>query len=529
MNKKKAIIIGAGPAGLTAAYELLKKTDIVPIIYEKTNTIGGISKTINYKGNRIDLGGHRFFSKSDQIMKWWLNILPLQSAPAKDDILLNRQFNKFLDYFKKYSNKNHENQDPEMVDEVMLVRNRVSRILFSRKFFDYPISLNFDTFMNLGLEKSLKIFFSYIKYVMFPINEEKSLEDFFINRFGKELYLTFFKDYTEKVWGIPCTEIKPEWGSQRIKNLSITKTILHALRKLLAKDNSNKMIETSLIESFMYPKFGPGQMWEQVAKKIIEKGGRIFLNHKVIGINFRNNEVCSAKIEDKDGNIFTQNGDFFFSSMPIKNLIKFMGPNIPESVIKVANGLIYRDFITVGLLIDDLKIKNESNFKSLYNRIPDNWIYVQEKDVKLGRIQLFNNWSPYLVKDDEKIWLGLEYFCNRGDNLWEKTDKDMIDFASDELVKIGFIDHENNILDATVIKMEKAYPAYFGSYDKFEVIKKYLDNFKNLFLIGRNGMHRYNNMDHSMMTAIKAVENIIYNRTSNDNIWMVNTEDEYHE
>ena len=268
MSRLIAIIAGAGPAGLTAAYELITKTDIKPIIFEMTDDIGGISKTINYKGNRIDIGGHRFFSKSDRVMNWWQNILPLQGSPAKDDIFLNRAV--------RLSN-DHKAPDPEKTDNVMLIRNRLSRIFFMRKFFQYPISLNSNTILNLGIMRLIKIAISYTAIRFFPIKEEKTLEDFFINRFGKELYLTFFKNYTEKVWGIACDKIKPEWGAQRIKGLSVTTILLRALRKFLFKDNSvsQKDTETSLIERFMYPKYGPGQMWEEVAKIVKEIGGEI--------------------------------------------------------------------------------------------------------------------------------------------------------------------------------------------------------------------------------------------------------------
>ncbi|MDO9465005.1 MAG: NAD(P)/FAD-dependent oxidoreductase [bacterium] len=481
-DQKTAIIIGAGPAGLTAAYELLNKTDIKPIIYEMTEDIGGISKTINYKGNRIDIGGHRFFSKSDRVMQWWQKILPSQ----------------------------------------MLIRTRLSRIFFLRKLFDYPVSLNLNTFSNLGFMRIIKIGLSYIKTRFSPIKNEGSLEDFFINRFGKELYLTFFKDYTEKVWGIPCNRIRPEWGRQRIKGLSISKALLHAVKK-------QKNTETSLIGQFLYPKFGPGQMWEQVARIIKEKGGEIYLKHKVIGLNHHDNEIVEAALKEKTTNeLITKTADYFFSTMPVRDLIQSLQNDVPREIQQVAQGLMYRDFITVGLLLRKLKIKNKTRIKTINNIVPDNWIYIQERDVKLGRIQIFNNWSPYMVKDENTVWIGLEYFCNEGDELWNKTDENFAKFAIDELAKIDIIEKED-VLDKVVIRMSKTYPAYFGTYDQFYVIKNFTDKFENLFLIGRNGMHRYNNQDHSMLTAMAAVENIINNIKSKHNIWAVNTEDEYHE
>jgi len=524
---KKAIIIGAGPAGLTAAYELLMKSDIKPIIFEMSGDFGGIAKTINYKGNRIDMGGHRFFSKSDRVMNWWQNIIPLAGAPSKDDLVTDIAYQNS----KRSITLSKNGPDPEKTDAVMLIRKRLSRIFFLRRFFDYPISLNMNTILNLGIVRLIKIGFSYIRIRLFPIKEEKSLEDFFINRFGNELYMTFFKDYTEKVWGVPCNMIKPEWGAQRIKGLSITKAILHALKTIFSKSSSisQKDVETSLIEQFLYPKYGPGQMWEETAKIVREKGGEIFLNHTIVGLNWQNNEINEVKVKDeKTGEVKIFKGDYFFSTMPVKELIQCMGDKVPEDVCTVAEGLMYRDFITVGLLLKKLKIKNETKISSHKNIVPDNWIYIQERDVKLGRLQIFNNWSPYMVKDPSNIWIGLEYFCNVGDKLWKMSDKEFSYFAIDELAKINIINKED-VIDNTVIKLKNTYPAYFGSYDKFDVIRNFTDKMENLFLIGRNGMHRYNNQDHSMLTAITAVENIINGVKSKDNIWAVNIEMEYHE
>ncbi|MFZ2146466.1 MAG: NAD(P)/FAD-dependent oxidoreductase [Sedimentisphaerales bacterium] len=522
MAEKTAIIIGAGPAGLTAAYELLDKTDIKPIIYEMTGDIGGISKTINYKGNRIDLGGHRFFSKSDRVMQWWENILPLQGVPARDDVVLGRDV--------PLSKKDNA-PDPEKTDKVMLIRGRLSRIFFLRRFFDYPISLNLKTLSNLGLIRVIRIGLSYIKVRLFPIKNEESLQDFFLNRFGKELYLTFFKDYTEKIWGVPCDRIKAEWGAQRIKSLSVTKAILHAARGAVSRDSSiaQKKTETSLIGQFMYPKLGPGQMWEEVAKLVKEKGGKIYLNHKVVGLKSKDNKIIEVKVRPQiTGDIKTARGDYFFSTMPVRELIHSLGERVPQEIQKVAQGLMYRDFMTVGLLLRKLKIKNETKIKTLNDIIPDNWIYVQERDVKLGRLQIFNNWSPYMVKDRGTIWIGLEYFCTQGDNLWNKSDDDFTNFAVDEFAKIDIIE-KRDVLDSIVIRMPKAYPAYFGTYDQFHLIRNFTDKIENLFLTGRNGMHRYNNQDHSMLTAMKTVENIINGVKSKNNIWSVNAEQEYHE
>ena len=498
MKQKTAIIIGAGPAGLTVAYELLKHTDIVPIIYELSEDVGGISKTINYKGNRMDIGGHRFFSKSEKVMNWWKNILPIEDNQIK----------------------------ATKREKIFLVRNRLSRIFYLRKFFDYPVSLNLNTVKNFGLFRMMNIGFSYMKVRLFPLKEEYNLEQFFINRFGEKLYLTFFKDYTEKVWGISCRKIKSEWGAQRIKGLSISKALFHAIRNIFPKENSieQKNIETSLIEKFLYPKLGPGQLWEEVASIIEKKGGKVFFNKKVEKFKIFDNKIEKIFIKDLDNNeILEKKADFYFSTMPVKDLINGMGESVDLGIRKIANGLLYRDFITVGVLLKKLKIKNSKN-----ENIKDNWIYIQEKDVKIGRLQIFNNWSEYMVKDKKNIWIGLEYFCKEGDELWNKKENEFAKFAIKELEKIGFIEQED-VLDFVVVKMPKTYPAYFGSYDEFHHIQKYLDNYKELFLIGRNGMHKYNNQDHSMLTAMLAVENIKNGITDKKNIWEVNTEQNYHE
>ena len=435
-DKKIALVAGAGPAGLTAAYELLKKSDIQPVVVEATNVIGGISQTVKYKGNRMDIGGHRFFSKSSTIMEWWNNVMPIQGKNSNDDILLGN------------NSKPMQNggPDPETSDRVMLYRDRVSRIFFLRKFFDYPISLKFSTFANMGLWRTIKSGVGYIYSQLFK-REENSLENFYINRFGRPLYNLFFEGYTEKLWGIHPSKLAADWGSQRVKGLSIYAVLKDALTKPFMKDDiEQKKVETSLIEQFIYPKLGPGQLWEIVADDI-----------------------------------------------------------------------------------DKMKIKNETKIKTYAGRVPDTWIYIQERDVKVGRLQVFNNWSPYLVEDYEnKMFIGLEYFCNEGDELWTMDDDSFIKMAIDELVKIDIIEPDA-VLDATRVKIKKAYPAYFGSYYSLDKVRKFLDTIENLYCLGRNGQHRYNNMDHSMMTAMVAVDNITQGNTDKSAIWNVNTENEYHE
>ena len=520
--------------GLLNAYELLDKTGIKPIIYEKSQEIGGISKTITYKGNKIDIGGHRFFSKSDRVMDWWINILPPQGAPARDDIAVGREV-PLSQYSQKRNigsvdTETHTAPDPENLDEVMLNRSRLHGYSSLRKFL-IILYLNYNTFSNLGLKRTLKIGLSYIKTSFSKIKPEKSLEDFFINRFGVELYLTFFKDYTEKVWGVPCKEITADWGSQRIKGLSITNAVIHAFKEIFTQDKSisQKNVETSLIGQFMYPKYGPGQLWEKVAELITDNGAEIHHGQEVVGIVATGDRITAIQVRDeKTDQLKRIEGDYFFSTMPVKDLINSFGAEVPTDVSHVAQGLMYRDFITVGLLLNELNIKNQTKLKTVNDLVPDNWIYIQERDVKVGRLQIFNNWSPYLVEDDSKVWIGMEYFCNEGDEMWEMSEEDFAHFAIKELEKIDIIDRKE-VLDSVVIKVQKTYPAYFGTYDQFDTIRDYTDSFKNLFLIGRNGMHRYNNMDHSMLTAMTAVENIINGVESKDNLWDINAEEDYHE
>lgn len=517
-EKKIAIIIGAGPAGLTAAYELLQTTDIHPIVIEETDVAGGISRTVNYKGNRIDIGGHRFFSKSDKVMKFWTNILPVQGSDSIDDKLLGRQ--------KPLVSGG---PDPEKEDHVMLVRRRISRIFYLRRFFDYPISLKPQTFINMGFTRTMKAGFGYIGSAI-KKRKEESLADFMINRFGKPLYEMFFEDYTEKVWGRNPKDISPDWGAQRIKGLSLSKALLSFLKKPFVSHSgiAQKNVETSLIEEFIYPKKGPGQLWETLADKVEALGGEIRYNTKVCKINTDKGNVESVTV-DCGGTKQDLSGDYFISSMPIKDLVEDMGDTVPKDVHEIASSLPYRDFITVGLLVDKLNIKNETKIKTLSNIVPDCWIYVQERDVKLGRLQVFNNWSPYMVKDAKNtVWIGLEYFCNEGDGMWNMSDNDFIKFAIDELSKIDIID-KKNVKDAVRIKVKKAYPAYFGSYQEFPRVRKYLDGFSNLYCVGRNGQHRYNNMDHSMLTAMKAVKVIKNGGRDKDSVWSVNTEEEYQE
>lgn len=513
MHKKHAIIIGAGPAGLTAAYYLLKHTDIKPIVLEKENFIGGISRTVSFSGNRMDIGGHRFFTKNEEVLKLWNELMPAQGEPAFDDKLLERE-----------SVLTEGGANPEEVDEVFLNRRRVSRIFYRRKFFSYPISLSLETIKNLGLGEMFSIGMSFLK-AKFSKREEHTLEDFMVNRFGQKLYETFFRDYTTKVWGRTPQEIGADWGAQRIKGLSLGKTILDFFKKTFGfKDGAG---ETSLIERFYYPKFGPGQLWETLAKEIRKLGGEVLINSNVKSLHVVDNVIKSVKVESPAG-MLTFPADYFLSSMPLKELADALDDGLSLRQLTIARGLPYRDFITVGLLVDKLQLENHTKIKTLGNIVPDCWIYIQEPSVKLGRLQIFNNWSPYLVADPEHtVWLGLEYFCDEGDELWNMSDEDFIAFAAVELVNIGII-KKDGIKLATRVKVPKAYPAYFDSYENISELREGLDAIKNLYCIGRNGQHRYNNMDHSMLTALAAVC-AIAGKFSKADVWKINADKTYHE
>jgi protoporphyrinogen oxidase len=519
-----ALIIGAGPAGLTAALEFQKLSDVKPVVLEASHEIGGISRTIRYKGNRMDIGGHRFFSKSDRVMEWWLEQMPTEAGADNAAAISYQNQSRSIAGMGSSSDKTAEEDDL-----VMLIRPRKSRIYFLRRFFDYPITLTKDTLAKLGLERTAKVGMSYIASRISQIRPEKSLEDFLINRFGRQLYLTFFKSYTEKVWGTPCEEISAEWGAQRIKGLSLTTAVKHFLKKAFSKkepkDLSQKGTDTSLIERFLYPKFGPGQLWEHVANKIVAGGGDIHMGWKVDRVVTEGQRILSVEAVNDAGETQAFAADSFFSTMPMRDLVNAMergGTEIPQNVKEVSEGLIYRDFITVGLLIDKLSVTEPDG-----GLLKDTWIYIQEPDVLVGRLQIFNNWSPYLVEPG-KIWIGLEYFCYETDPLWTMPDDELKKFGAMELEKIGIL-KADGVLDAHVVRVPKTYPAYFGTYDRFDELRAFTDSFENLFLIGRNGMHKYNNQDHSMLTAMQAVENVLTGVKSKKNLWKINTEMEYHE
>jgi protoporphyrinogen oxidase len=465
---KKVIIIGGGPAGLTAAYEL-NKSGIRSEVFEKDDIVGGISRTVNYKGYRFDIGGHRFFTKVKVVQDMW-------------DEVLRRDF---------------------------LLRDRLSRIYYRNKFFNYPFEVKNAVF-GLGIFNSLLIVLSYLRAQIIPIRPENTFEQWITNRFGYKLYKIFFKTYTEKVWGIPCSEISSEWAAQRIKGLSLFSALKNALLK---KPPADKNVIKTLINSFHYPKMGPGMMWEKV-REIVEEGlCRVHMSSGIEKIYWHNDAVLA--VETCNGGITSRiSGTDFISSMPIRELIAKLEPLPPSEILKAGDKLNYRDFITVSLIIDKKTI-----FK-------DNWIYIHDLNVKVGRIQNFKNWSPYMVPDPDKTCLGMEYFCFENDEFWSMSNENLVDLAKNELENLGFA-KKSEIIDGTVVRMPKAYPVYDEEYKKaLEQIKEFLGNISNLQLVGRNGMHKYNNQDHSMLTSMLAVKNIL---GGHFDLWKVNADQDYHE
>jgi len=460
------VIIGGGPAGLTAAYEL-SKNDVPAVVLEADNTVGGISRTVKYKGYMFDIGGHRFFTKWDEVNQIW-------------DEILGGKF---------------------------LTRPRLSRIYYQKKFFYYPLK-PFNALFGLGIFESVRIMFSYANARLFPHKQEENLEQWVSNRFGKRLYEVFFKTYTEKVWGVPCTEIRAEWAAQRIKGLSLTTAIRNALFK------PNKPKVKTLIDQFQYPERGPGQMWETLTDMLRDRGYPVLMERPVTEIRHDAGKVTHLVTHGKQGSE-EFHGTHFISSMPIRELVQSLRPAAPPEVLDAANKLRYRDFLIVSLVLNRKDVA------------PDNWIYIHEPGVKVGRIQNFKNWSPAMVPDQNKTCLGMEYFVFENDELWSSPDNKLIEMAKRELVTLGLARAEE-IEDGTVVRMPKAYPMYdTGWTEQVDLIRNYLaTHMPNLQLVGRNGMHKYNNQDHSMMTALCAARNIM---GEHHDLWAINTEAEYHE
>ena len=514
-TKRKAVIIGAGPAGLTAAHELLARAGASweVTILEETDAMGGISRTVEHHGNRMDIGGHRFFSKSGRVNDWWAERMPMQGSKACDDLVLGR------DCVLRQGGP-----DPETEERVMLTRQRVSRIYYDQRFFDYPVSLNAKTLRAMGPLTTLVVGGSYLQAAVRKL-PENSLENYYINRFGRKLYSMFFEGYTQKLWGRHPREISADWGAQRVKGLSLIATLRDALAKAAGRKTARNT-ETSLIEQFSYPKRGAGQLWEQVAREVCDMGGHIVTNARVTTVTADDAGVINS-VACEDGRSWSC--DVLMSTMPVKDLVGALTDASAEAT-EIACGLPYRDFVTVGLLVECLALKNETDIRTLGNIVPDDWIYVQDSAVKLGRIQVFNNWSPYLVADPVRtVWLGLEYFCTEGDAFWQMDDAQRLSAARDELVSMGILDQDVRILDSHVERVKKAYPAYFDTYERMDELIAWLDSHPNLFCLGRNGQHRYNNMDHSMLTAFNAVESLLSGSGDRASVWGVNTESEYHE
>ena len=463
-HPKQTVIIGGGPAGLTTAYEL-SKNGKKSVVFEKADRVGGISRTETYKGYRFDIGGHRFFTKVGEVEQLWQEV---------------------------------------MGDEFIKVP-RMSRIYYNNKFFSYPLE-PYNALSNLGLINSILIMWSYFKAKVKPNPVEENFEQWVSNRFGKRLYETFFKTYTEKVWGIPCTEIRADWAAQRIKGLSLTKAVVNAL----FGSNNTK----TLIKEFNYPVYGPGQMWERFQEKLNSKGSPVHLNTEVVEIERDGDRVTGVTIE-QNGKKSKVTGANYVSSMPVSLLLKKMNPAPPQEILQAANSLKYRDFLIVSLVVDRAEL------------FPDNWIYIHSPEYKVGRIQNFKNWSKAMVPDRSRTCLGMEYFCNESDHLWRMPNDELIALATREVKALGLVDLEANIEDGTVIRQYKAYPVYDDDYrHNVAIIQKYIQTFQNLQTVGRNGMHRYNNSDHSMLTGLLAAKNILGEK---HDLWNVNVERSYHE
>jgi protoporphyrinogen oxidase len=462
-DSKRVIIAGAGPAGLTAAYEVCKRNGI-PVVLEKDAVVGGNARTDRFRGYRFDIGGHRFFTKIERVSRIW----------------------------------------NEMLGERFLRVSRLSRIYYNNKFFHYPLKLG-NVVRGLGLWNSFLILMSFFRSLLFPYREEKNLEEWVSNRFGKRLYTTFFKTYTEKVWGIPCSQIQAEWAAQRIQGLSLRTAVAHAVF-----GNRKNKIKT-LIDEFRYPELGPGMMWEQMKDYVEGRGGRVHLNHDVLAVRLEGNRV-SAFTVGTSGESRDVTGSDFISSMPVSEMIMKIDPPPPAELLHAAENLKYRDFLTVCLIVDHP------------NLFPDNWIYVHSPEVRMGRLQNFKNWSVHMVPDPDKTSLGAEYFVTENDDLWNMTDDDLVELAAQELAAIG-LTKESRIEAGTVFRQKKAYPVYDGEYRHYlTLIERYLKDIENLQMIGRNGLHKYNNQDHSMLTAILAVENLY---GADHDIWKINTDQVY--
>jgi protoporphyrinogen oxidase len=462
----RVVVCGAGPAGLTAAYLLAQKGYAVTVL-EADSIVGGISRTARYKDYRFDIGGHRFFTKIPAVQSLWAELL-----------------------------------GDELIDVP-----RLSRILYNGKFFNYPLKAS-NALAGLGLWQAAMIVFSYAHARMSPHPIEENFEQWVSNRFGSRLYRIFFKTYTEKVWGVPCTEIRAEWAAQRIQSLSLARAILSATSL-----NRRAPAIKTLIQQFKYPRLGPGQMWEKCAARVTEFGGAVLLNHRVVGLETDGSRVSAATVVGPDGAQRLE-AEHFISTMSLRSLVRALGPVRSAAAVEAAKKLAYRDFVLVALILDQ------------DNLFPDNWIYVHTPGVRVGRVQNFNNWSAAMVPHPGKTCIGMEYFCFKGDGLWESSDAELVELATRELASLGLAPTAH-VVDGAVVRMPKAYPIYDSTYrENLDAVREYIDPITNLHTVGRNGMHKYNNQDHSMYTAMLAVENM---QGAEHDLWEVNTDLEYHE
>ena len=465
MKNNPIVIIGGGPAGLAAAYEL-SKNNVPCILLEEKNKLGGIARTESFKGYHFDLGGHRFFTKSAEINQIW------QEALGQD----------------------------------FITRSRLSRIYYRRKFFNYPLK-PLNAFLGLGMIETGRILTSYFWQKLFPYPQENNFEEWVSNRFGRRLYQIFFKSYTEKVWGLSCKEIGAEWAAQRIKGLSLSSAIVNAFL------GGRKRAIKTLIDKFEYPKYGPGMMWDKMAEVIKSHGGEIRLNSRVTALELKEDRVVNCQVNGNEKISCKQ----VISSMPLRELMVQLSSFAKHNMAELLTSLKYRAFLIVALIIQQEEL------------FPDNWIYIHSPEVKLGRVQNFKNWSPQMVPVADHTCLGLEYFCNYADELWNSRDQYLISLATEELIRTGLLDDGSKVVDGTVLRVKDAYPVYDAASTKaLPKIKESLSKIENLQTIGRAGMHRYNNMDHSMLTGLFAARNILQDRQAHD-LWEVNAEQDYHE
>ncbi|HVM14493.1 MAG TPA: NAD(P)/FAD-dependent oxidoreductase [Egibacteraceae bacterium] len=477
-DDRHVVVMGAGPAGLTAAWQLTRNDVTVDVLEADPEIVGGIARTASYKGFRFDIGGHRFFTKADEVRVVWHEILDR--------------------------------------DDDWLTVPRLSRIFYNGKFFQYPLRA-FEALRKLGIITSALCLLSYAKAKVLPRKPERSFEDWVVNRFGYRLYSIFFKTYTEKVWGMPCSEISADWAAQRIKGLSLLEAVKNAVQASRGgpqKAKKDGEVIKTLIEEFEYPKYGPGMMWERATEKVRARGNPVRMGERVVTVRHDGERVTEVVVDTNDGQR-TYGGTDFLSTLPIRELANIIEPAPPQEVLEAANALRYRDFLTVVLVVDRAEL------------FPDNWIYIHDPTVHLGRVQNFKNWSPFMVPDTSQSALGLEYFCTEGDTLWDMGDEDLRALGAREIEQIGLARAED-IIDGTTVRMRKAYPVYDDDYkENVATVWNWIsDNLSNLQLVGRNGMHKYNNQDHSMMTAMLAARNIL---GESWDPWNVNTDAEYHE